>query len=272
MPERFSVFNPPRGDHDRVDWPLLEGLPLALAISTYAGRKGGPVLVAVADGYAARHLRDDINHLGVADAELFPDWEILPYDLYSPHPDLISRRLDLLSRLPGMDSGVVIAPITALMQRLPPVAWVQGQSLDLAVGDRLDNQAFRSRLHAAGYQSAEQVWQPGQFAVRGAVMDLWPMGRPEPYRLELFDDEIESIRTFDAESQRSTGKLERIDMLPAREYPFDEDSRQAFRRAFRNRFDVDLQARPAVPGRRRGPSQPGAGAVPAAVFRVRLPA
>ncbi|RFF32259.1 transcription-repair coupling factor [Wenzhouxiangella sediminis] len=241
MSERFSVFNPPRDGEGRVDWPLLEGLPLALAISSYAGRKGGPVLVAVPDGYAARHLRDDINQLGTVDAELFSDWEILPYDLYSPHPDLISRRLDLLSRLPGMDAGVVIAPITALMQRLPPVAWVQGQSLNLAVGERIDSESFRARLHAAGYQVTEQVWQPGQFAIRGAVMDLWPMGRPDPYRLELFDDEIESIRTFDAESQRSTGKLERIDMLPAREYPFDEDSRQAFRRAFRNRFDVDLR-------------------------------
>src|SRR5699024_2392745 len=133
------------------------------------------------------------------------------------------------------------APITALMQRLPPVAWVQGQSLDLALGQRIDSNAFRGQLHAAGYQTTEQVWQPGQFAVRGAVMDLWPMGRPEPYRLELFDDEIESLRTFDAESQRSTGKIDRIDMLPAREYPFDEDSRQIFRRAFRNRFDVDLR-------------------------------
>ncbi len=241
MSERFSVFDPPRDGEGRAAWPLLGGLPLALAVSTYAGRKGGPVLVAAPDGYSARTLRDDINQVGAAKAELFPDWEILPYDLYSPHPDLISRRLDLLARLPGMDSGVVIAPITALMQRLPPVAWVQGQSLDLSLGERLDTELFRGRLHAAGYQSAEQVWQPGQFAVRGAVMDLWPMGRPEPYRLELFDDEIESIRTFDAESQRSTGKLERIEMLPAREYPFDEDSRQAFRRAFRNRFDVDLR-------------------------------
>ncbi|HSH28039.1 MAG TPA: transcription-repair coupling factor [Wenzhouxiangella sp.] len=241
MSERFSVFNPPRDGDGRIDWPLLESLPLALAVSNYAGRKGGPVLVAVADGYAARSLRDDINQLGSVTAELFPDWEILPYDLYSPHPDLISRRLELLARLPGMDSGVVIAPITALMQRLPPVAWVQGQSLDLALGQRIDSNAFRGQLHAAGYQTTEQVWQPGQFAVRGAVMDLWPMGRPEPYRLELFDDEIESIRTFDAESQRSTGKIDRIDMLPAREYPFDEDSRQIFRRAFRNRFDVDLR-------------------------------
>jgi transcription-repair coupling factor (superfamily II helicase) len=241
MSAAFSVLNPPRSIDGTVDWPQLEGLALALALATHGARKGGPVLVAAPDGYAARRLRDDLRQLGGPKAELFPDWEILPYDLYSPHPDLISRRLDLLTRLPGMSEGIVIAPITALMQRLPPAAWIQGQSLNLGVGERLDMEAFRSRLHAAGYSSSEQVWQPGQFAVRGAVLDLWPMGRPDPYRLELFDDEIESIRIFDAESQRSTEKLERIDMLPAREYPFDEDSRQAFRRRFRMRFDVDLR-------------------------------
>ena len=241
MTRSFSILNPPRDGDGRTDWPLLDGLALALALSAYASRKGGPVLVAAPDGYSARRLRDDLNQLGGPRTELFPDWEILPYDLYSPHPDLISRRLDLLARLPGMREGVVITPITALVQRLPPVAWVQGQTLDLSVGEQIDPQGFRDRLHAAGYTASEQVWQPGQFAVRGAVLDLWPMGRPDPYRLELFDDEIESIRIFDPESQRSTEKIERIDMLPAREYPFDEDSRQAFRRRFRNRFEGDLR-------------------------------
>ncbi|TVR98271.1 MAG: transcription-repair coupling factor [Wenzhouxiangellaceae bacterium] len=242
MADTFSILNPPRIEPGAtVDWPQLEGLGLALAISALARRKGGPLLVAAADGYSARQLRDDLNQLDGPRAELFPDWETLPYDLYSPHPDLVSRRLDLLARLPGLETGIVVAPITALMQRLPPVAWVQGQSLNLAVGQQLDSGAFRTTLHEAGYSSSDQVWQPGQFAVRGAVLDLWPMGRPQPYRLELFDDEIESIRIFDPESQRSTEKIERIEMLPAREYPFDEDSRQAFRRRFRTRFDVDLR-------------------------------
>ncbi|TVQ40194.1 MAG: transcription-repair coupling factor [Wenzhouxiangella sp.] len=242
MSDQFSVLNPPRASAGATtDWPLLEGLSLALAISTLARRKGGPLLVAAPDGYSARQLRDDLNQLDGPRAELFPDWETLPYDLYSPHPDLISRRLDLLARLPGLDQGIVVAPITALMQRLPPVAWIQGQSLNLSVGQNIDTAAFRTTLHEAGYSNSDQVWQPGQFAVRGAVLDLWPMGRPEPYRLELFDDEIESIRIFDPESQRSTEKIQRIEMLPAREYPFDEDSRQAFRRRFRTRFDVDLR-------------------------------
>lgn len=242
MSDSFSIFNPPRSEPgSRTDWPLLDGLPLALAIQALARRKGGPVLVAAADGYSARQLRRDLNQLGGPAAELFPDWEILPYDLYSPHPDLISRRLDLLARLPGMQEGIVVAPINALIQRLPPTAWVQGQSLKLAISETLKPEPFRQLLHAAGYSASDQVWQPGQFAVRGAVLDLWPMGRPEPYRIELFDDEVESIRLFDPESQRSTEKIERIEMLPAREYPFDEASRQEFRRRFRNRFDVDLR-------------------------------
>jgi len=246
MSQPFSVLNPPRdAGQAPQQWPALSGLPLALAIAALARRKGGPVLVAAPDGYSARGLRNDLNLLGGPRAELFPDLEILPYDLYSPHPDLISRRLDLLSRLPGMNSGIIVAPMTALFQRLPPVAWVQGRSLNLSVGETIDLRAFRETLHAAGYGLTDQVWQPGQFAVRGAVVDLWPMGRPQPFRLELFDEDIESIRCFDPESQRSTDRIDRIEMLPAREYPFDEDSRKAFRRRFRTRFDVDL--RRAIP-------------------------
>ncbi|NDY94707.1 transcription-repair coupling factor [Wenzhouxiangella limi] len=220
---------------------MLEGLGLALALAALGRRQGGPLLVAAADGYSARQLRDDLARLDGPPVELFPDWETLPYDLYSPHPDLISRRLDLLSRLPTLARGVVIAPVTALMQRLAPVAWIRGQSIKLAVGQQIDPAAFRAQLQDAGYQPSEQVWQPGQFATRGAVIDLWPMGQALPFRLELFDDEIETIRSFDAESQRSIEKLEGIDLLPGREFPFDEDSRGAFRRRFRTRFDVDLR-------------------------------
>jgi len=247
MSDAFSVLNPPRPSESGQlsDWPLLEGVGLALALSSLARRRGGPLLVVAPDGYSARQLRDDLKQLDAPAVELFPDWEILPYDLYSPHPDLVSRRLDLLARLPSMDEGVVIAPLSAMIQRLAPPAWIQGQSLNLAVADRLNTERFRALLGDAGYSLSDQVWQPGQFAVRGAVLDLWPMGRKQPYRLELFDDEIESIRRFDPETQRSTEKIARIEMLPAREFPFDDEARQAFRRRFRTRFEVDL--RTAVP-------------------------
>ncbi|MEE4295764.1 MAG: transcription-repair coupling factor [Wenzhouxiangella sp.] len=258
MSQKFSVLNPPvtRPD-ERQDWPHLQGLALALALAATARRKGGPLLIVAPDGYSARQLRDDLARLDAPSVDLFPDWETLPYDLYSPHPDLVSRRMDLLSRMPQLDQGLIIAPITALMQRLAPLSWLMGHSLHLKSGQQLDPSPFRSLLHDAGYEAAEQVWQPGQFATRGAVIDLWPMGLKLPFRLELFDDEIDTIRSFDPETQRSIEKLERIDLLPAREFPFDEDSRNEFRRRFRNRFDVDL--RRALPYQEVGDGVAGQG-------------
>jgi len=242
MSDTFSVLAPPRAAAgERARWPALDSLGLALAVVAFARRKGGVVLVVAGDGYSARTLRDDLNALGECPAELFPDLEILPYDLYSPHPDLVSRRIELLARLPSMDRGVVIAPVNALMQRLAPKAFLAGRAIDFRVGQELDLTGFRQRLGEAGYDAGDQVWQPGQFAVRGALLDLWPMGERCPYRIELFDTEIESIRSFDPDSQRSTERFDRVRLLPGREYPFDEDARQAFRRRFRTRFDVDLR-------------------------------
>jgi len=253
-----SVLNPPLpGPSERLDWPFLEGLALALAIAAVARRQGGPVLVAAADGYSARLLRDDLRQLDAPSVELFPDWETLPYDLYSPHPDLISRRLELLARMPGLREGVVIAPVTALMQRLPPVGWVRGQSLKLTCGAAIAPATFRQDLLDAGYQSSDQVWQPGQFAQRGAVIDLWPMGQAQPFRLELFDEEIESIRSFDPDTQRSIERMDRLELLPGREFPFDETARSEFRRRFRTRFDVDL--RRALPYQEVGDGVAGPG-------------
>ena len=240
MSEAFSVLDPPRGGASD-QWPLLEGLSLALALAALGRRAGGPVLAIAADGYAARRLRDDINQLGEPGAMLFPDLEILPYDLYSPHPDLVSRRLEVLAELPQRKRGVIIAPVNAVMQRLAPTEFLVGRSVNFRVGDELDLDGFRSRLNDAGYEHSDQVWQPGQFAVRGALFDLWPMGTETPYRVELLDIEIDSIRSFDAETQRSIEKLDRVELLPGREYPFDEASRKEFRRRFRNRFDVDLR-------------------------------
>ncbi|MDT8449775.1 MAG: transcription-repair coupling factor [Wenzhouxiangellaceae bacterium] len=246
MSESFSVLAPPRsGPGDGRQWPALDGLGLALAVHGFARRAGGPVVFVAPDGYGARRLRDDINHLdGPRErpaAELFPDLEILPYDLYSPHPDLVSRRIEVLTGLPQRREGVIIAPVNAIMQRLAPPAFLAGRSVDFTLGETLDLAAFRTRLADAGYDPGDQVWQPGQFALRGSVFDLWPMGCETPYRIELFDDEIESIRSFDPETQRSIEKLDRVALLPGREYPFDETARAEFRRRFRNRFDVNLR-------------------------------
>ena len=242
MSDSFSVMNPPRPEPGQIrQWPLLDGLPLALALSSTARRAGGLVVAVCADGYVARRLRDDLHHLGETSAALFPDLEVLPYDLYSPHPDLISHRIELLSSLNRVQDGILIVPVNALMQRLPPKPFILGQRLDLHMGQSLDLEHFRSQLIDAGYQVSDQVWQPGQFALRGSIIDLWPMGTDTPYRVEWFDTDIESIRSFDAETQRSIEKMDQLKLLPGREFPFDEQARQDFRRRFRTRFDVDLR-------------------------------
>jgi transcription-repair coupling factor (superfamily II helicase) len=131
--------------------------------------------------------------------------------------------------------------VTSLIQRLPPADYILQRSFDLSPGDTLVIEDFRKRLHHSGYEPAEQVYQAGQFAIRGSVVDLFPAGSPTPFRLDLFDEEIDSIRAFDPDSQRSTGKVAALSLLPAREYPCDEAGLEAFRRAFRMRFDVDTR-------------------------------
>ncbi|MCF8014692.1 MAG: hypothetical protein K9L65_03155, partial [Chromatiaceae bacterium] len=172
----------------------------------------------------------------------FPDWETLPYDVFSPLPELVSERLLTLHRLPQLKRGVLVVPVATLMQRLPPPDFVDGQSLVLAAGDRLDLDRTRERLTRAGYQYVSQVITHGEFAVRGALLDIFPMGSREPLRIDLFDDEVESIRTFDPDSQRSIAKLEQVRLLPAREYPFTEEAIAGFRQRWRASIDADPKA------------------------------
>jgi transcription-repair coupling factor (superfamily II helicase) len=171
----------------------------------------------------------------------FPDWETLPYDRFSPHPDIVSQRLAALHRLPGLERGIVVVPVQTLMQRLAPVAYVAGGSFDVRVGQRLDLDAEKRRLEAAGYRHVPQVFDPGDFAVRGGLLDLYPMGADEPYRIELLDDEIDTIRGFDPESQRSLDKYDAVRLLPGRELPLEGEPLQRALDALRDRFDIDTR-------------------------------
>jgi len=188
-------------------------------------------------------LARDLKLLAIDNApiKLFPDHETLPYDPFSPHPDIVSERIATLSAIAGMKRGILLTSITALAQRLPPVNYIMQRSFDLRPGQTMVMDDFRDRLLNSGYQASEQVFQPGQFAIRGSVIDLFPAGRLLPIRLDLFDQEIDSIREFEPETQRSSGQLESVNMLPAREYPTDEAALDEFRRAFRLRFDVDTR-------------------------------
>jgi transcription-repair coupling factor (superfamily II helicase) len=224
-----------------LDWGQLYGSAAALAIAQAATRHSGPVLVLAGSPRQADQLAADIGFFGGAHLEVLPlpDAETLPWDAYSPHPDITSRRLGTLARLPELKSGVVVAAAQALLQRLPPVAWTATQGLDISVGDLLDPNELRHRLQAAGYLAVPQVTEHGEFALRGSLLDLYPMGCELPYRIDLFDAAVDSIRRFDPGTQRSLDRLDRFRLLPGREYPFTEDAIRGFRARFRHRFPGD---------------------------------
>ncbi|MFP5374351.1 MAG: transcription-repair coupling factor, partial [Gammaproteobacteria bacterium] len=222
---------------------------LAFHLSRAAAAHAGPLLVVARDNHGAHQLEADLRTLlgGAADAGgalsvlPFPDWETLPYDRFSPHPDIVSQRIRALQRLPGLQRGIVVVPVATLMQRLPPPRSLAGASFDLATGQALDLAAEKRRLEAAGYRNVPQVLDPGDFAVRGGLLDVYPMGSELPLRIELLDAEIDSIRAFDPESQRSLQRLESVRMLPGRELPLDEAAVARALARLRERFDIDMR-------------------------------
>src|SRR5688572_9510279 len=225
-----------------VRWGQLYGSAAAMWLAEGARRASGPMLVIAADARQASRLEDELRFYSPSGTyiENFPDWETLPYDLISPHPDIVSQRLRMLSILPRLTKGIVIVDLETLMQRLAPQSYIDGHAFDLRVGENLDLAKFRDRLAGAGYTASSQVMAPGEFAVRGSLVDLYPMGSASPYRIDLFDDEVETIRTFDPETQRSGERTQALRLLPAREFPLTADGIQSFKRRFRNRFPGDL--------------------------------
>jgi transcription-repair coupling factor (superfamily II helicase) len=243
---RLSPLHPPLptipGEH-RL-WTHAAGASAGLAIAQAAATHQGPVLVVAESVQAATQLSEQLRFFGAA-AGLrvltFPDWETLPYDVFSPLPELISQRLATLHELRHLTRGVLVAPVATLLGRIVPPSYLDAHSLMLDLGQRLDIEAFRLKLEHAGYQCVSQVMAHGEYAVRGALIDLFPMGAEQPFRIDLFDDEIDTIRTFDPETQRSADKVDKIRLLPAREFPLDEDAIGQFRRAWRVRFEGDPQ-------------------------------
>jgi len=173
---------------------------------------------------------------------LFPDHETLPYDPFSPHPEIIADRLKTLASLAAARQGILLSPVSSLIQRLPPADYILQRSFDLSAGQALSIEEFRRRLNHAGYEAAEQVYQAGQYAIRGSVIDLYPSGSATPYRLDLFDEEIESIKVFDPETQLSIEARASVRLLPAREFPMDTAAIRLFRQRYRATFEGDPQA------------------------------
>ena len=243
-PGSVSPLSPalPTQPGERLLWGRLYGSSQALAIAKATEHASGLVLAVVEDVQTTLQLQAELGFF-LAASELpvldFPDWETLPYDHFSPLPELLSRRLLTLHRLPILERGILIVPTGTLLQRLAPREYVDSHSLVLAVGDRLDLDAIRRRLERAGYQCVSQVIAHGEFAVRGSLLDLFPAGSNLPFRIDLFDEEVESIRTFDPDSQRSRNQVSHTRLLPAREFPLSEEGITAFRKRYRGTFEGD---------------------------------
>ncbi|MDD9884972.1 MAG: transcription-repair coupling factor, partial [Gammaproteobacteria bacterium] len=269
------LLNPPLpGRAETLGWARLHGSAAALAVAEAA--QSMATAAAAGDGDGDRQsnagvtvvVLEDSRQLQVLESELgfflgdgagadaiaattntpaipvlaFPGWECLPYDVFSPPPHITSERLRILSALPSANHSVLLTTCANLMQRLPPVAYIAGQCFELQRGQRIDMHALRERLSAAHYAAVRQVMAAGEFALRGGLVDIFPVGADLPFRLDLFDDEIESIKYFDPDTQRSGAAAERISLLPAREFPLTEASIQLFREAFRREFEGDPRA------------------------------
>ncbi len=257
--QRYSPAAPPnpsRHEH----WRDLHAGARSLALAE-AARRGHLLAVVTPDVRGRERLEDELRfYLGDKGPPVltFPDWECLPYDAFSPHPDIVSSRLATLAALPHLTTGgIVLLAAPTLMHRLPPAAHLLGHSFLLHPGDRLDIEAFRERLVRAAYRAVGQVAEPGEFAVRGGIVDLYPMGAGAPFRLDLFDDIIESIRAFDPDTQRSDALVSEIRMLPAREHPLTNEAVQAFRAAYRAAFAGDPRASLIYRDVSAGSSPPG---------------
>jgi len=239
----------PRSGQLRAWWRApASSSALAWHVACAAQAHGKPLLLVTRDNQTANQAVADLQTLLGPDSALpvvpFPDWETLPYDQFSPHPDIISQRLAALHRLPQLSRGIVVVPVQTLLQRLAPLSYIVGSSFDLKVGQRLDMDAEKRRLESAGYRNVAQVMDPGDFAVRGGLLDVYPMGADAPLRIELLDEDIDSIREFDPESQRSLDKVQAVKMLPGREVPMDEASLNKVLGTLRERFDVDTRRSP----------------------------
>lgn len=227
----------------RYTLPRPAGSADALLLGQLAARDqqaGRLTAIVTADATDAQRLIDELAFFAPQlRCALFPDWETLPYDQFSPHQDLISERLATLWRILQREADVVLVPATTALYRVAPPRFLAGYTFHFHVKQKLDEAKLKAQLTLAGYNHVTQVVSPGEYAVRGGLIDLFPMGSPVPYRVDLFDDEVDSIRTFDPDSQRSLYPVPEVRLLPGREFPMDDEARSRFRSRWRELLEGD---------------------------------
>lgn len=242
----FSVLNPP-AHYQSAKIQMLSvpaGVAQAITLANIATQYSATTLIITQDIPSALTLETELSYLleqNKISVRLFPDRETLPYDNFSPHQDLISQRLETLSRIGTEQQSILLVPISTLMSRLPPQSFLSSNVLVLKKGDHYALQTIRQNLTDTGYHLVEQVYEHGEFAIRGSILDIFPSGLNQPVRIELFDDEVESIRFFDPETQRSSNTVEQLRMLPAKEFPTDSKAIEGFRQRYRRRFETVLK-------------------------------
>jgi transcription-repair coupling factor (superfamily II helicase) len=219
---------------------------MGLAIQQICESETGPYVVITEDIQTADRLAREVKFFSAEKltALSFPDWETLPYDSFSPHQDIVSQRLKTLYRLSTLTEGVLFISISTLMQRLAPPEFILGNSLILKKADKFDPQQVSQQLTERGYHRVDTVYEHGEFAIRGSIMDIYPMGNNKPYRVDVFDDEIDQLRMFDPETQLTIETIASICILPANEFPLNETATDLFRQNWRTTFDVDPKSCP----------------------------
>ncbi len=239
----FQVPLPPLSAGQRYAWPQPAGSADALLLARLAQRECGAgrrMAIFTADARDAQRLMEELPFFAPdLRCVLFPDWETLPYDTFSPHQDLISERLATLWRISRGEADLVLIPASTALYRVAPPSFLAGYTFHFKVKQKLDEAQLRAQLTLAGYQHVTQVVSPGEYAVRGGLIDLFPMGATMPFRVDLWDQEIDSIRTFDPDSQRSLYPVPEVRILPGREFPMDETAQQKFRQRWRELLEGD---------------------------------
>lgn len=237
MPELYRYDLPAKAG-DQRHLGQLTGAACAVECAEMVERHHGLVILIAQDMQNALRLQDEIKQFTSQPVMALPDWETLPYDSFSPHQEIISSRLSTLYQLPTLERGLLIMPVNTLMQRVCPHNFLHGHALMMQKGQKLSRDKLRAQLEQAGYRSVDQVMAHGEFATRGALLDLYPMGSDRPYRIDFFDDEIDSLRLFDVDSQRTQDEVAAINLLPAHEFPTDKTAIELFRTQWREHFDV----------------------------------
>ena len=225
---------------DKNHWGELQAAGRALAIAEAAQQFDGlSILITETAREAAAQSRALAFFSAEQDFPIlnFPDWETLPYDIFSPHQDIVSARLQTLSNLPNAQHALLIVPLPTLMHRLAPTDFIASRTFSYQVGELLDRDELQQQLSRAGYNRVETVYEHGEYAFRGSLIDIYPMGAKQPFRIDLLDDEIESLRLFDSESQRTSENVTQIELLPAREFPLDKQACNQFLNNWHTHFD-----------------------------------